>query len=42
MCVWRALGLTDEKLNYFISSIRERFRETHALLQAGKASAAGQ
>ena len=37
----RARG-TDEKLNHFISSIRERFRETHELLQAGKAAAAGQ
>ena len=29
-------NISDEKLNVFISSIRERFRETHQLLQAGR------
>jgi hypothetical protein len=30
--------MADEKLKSFISSIRQRFRETHELLHAGKAA----
>jgi hypothetical protein len=41
VCTRAEFGWADEKLNLFISSIRERFRETHELLQAGKSQAAG-